>query len=137
MAAAFALTCIGGTDVGRVRRYRVANRLLDDRWAIAQKPSSMVRSDTWAGVKEGWQVLGPEKKIKVHRQPSGEQFADCASHGPGGSVASTAVPIFTEDLDSLFRGMTSDLLISRTDPFLTRFQHTDPLSFSAPTRLRK
>ena len=55
-----------------------------------------------AGVKECWMDLGPEKKIEVHRQPAGEQFAECAIHGPGGALASTAVPGFTVDLGSLF-----------------------------------
>ncbi|MBI5387859.1 MAG: Uma2 family endonuclease [Verrucomicrobia bacterium] len=55
-----------------------------------------------AGVKEVWLVLGPEKQIEVHRQPTGEQFAEHALHGPGGTLASAVVPGFTVELDSLF-----------------------------------
>ena len=61
-----------------------------------------LRAYAGAGVKECWLVLAPEKKIEVHRQPAGEQFAECAVHGPGGSLTSTAVPSFTLDLASLF-----------------------------------
>ena len=63
---------------------------------------SKLRAYASAGVKECWLVLGPEKKIEVHRQPSGEQFAEMTVHGPGGSLTSSAVPSFTVDLDSLF-----------------------------------
>ena len=63
---------------------------------------SKLRAYASAGVKECWLVLGPEKKIEVHRQPAGEQFAECAVHGPGGSLTSAAVPGFTVDLGSLF-----------------------------------
>lgn len=61
-----------------------------------------LRAYASAGVKECWLVLGPEKKIEVHRQPAGEQFAECAVHGPGGSLTSTAVSSFMVDLASLF-----------------------------------
>jgi len=64
---------------------------------------SKLRAYAVAGVKECWLVLGPEKQIEVHRQPQGEQFAECALHGPGGLLNSTAVPSFTVELDSLFR----------------------------------
>ncbi|MCX6904819.1 MAG: Uma2 family endonuclease [Verrucomicrobia bacterium] len=55
-----------------------------------------------AGVKECWLVLGPEKQIEVHRQPQGDQFAEHATHGPGGQVTSMVVPSFTVELDRLF-----------------------------------
>jgi Uma2 family endonuclease len=61
-----------------------------------------LRAYAGAGVKECWLVLGSEKKIEVHRQPAGEKFAECAIHGLGGSLTSTAVPSFTADLASLF-----------------------------------
>jgi Uma2 family endonuclease len=61
-----------------------------------------LRAYAGAGVKECWLVLGPEKQIEVHRQPQGEQFAEHAVHGPGGSLTSAVVPGFTVDLDSLF-----------------------------------
>ena len=63
---------------------------------------SKLRAYAGAGVKESWVVLEPEKKIEVHRQPAGEQFAECAVHAPGGSLTRTAVPSFTVDLASLF-----------------------------------
>jgi Uma2 family endonuclease len=63
---------------------------------------SKLRAYASAGVKECWLVLGPEKQIEVDRQPQGEQFAEHALHGPGGSLNSTAVPSFTVELDRLF-----------------------------------
>lgn len=63
---------------------------------------SKLRAYARAGVKECWLVLGPEKTIEVHRQPVGEQFAEWAVHGPGGSLTSTSVPSFTVDVASLF-----------------------------------
>jgi len=55
-----------------------------------------------AGVKECWLVLGMEQQIEVHRQPAGDQFAQHAVHGPGGTLASASVPGFAVDLESLF-----------------------------------
>lgn len=63
---------------------------------------SKLRAYAGAGVKECWMVLGPEQKIEVHQQPAGALFAQCAVHGPGGSLASTALPNFTVDLANLF-----------------------------------
>ena len=63
---------------------------------------SKLRAYAGAGVKECWLVLGPEKQIEVHRQPQGEQFAEHALHGPGGSLTSAAAPSFTVELDRLF-----------------------------------
>ena len=63
---------------------------------------SKLRAYTTAGVKECWLVLGPEKLIEVHRQPSGEQFTERAIHGPGGTLTSTEIADFTVDLDRLF-----------------------------------
>ena len=63
---------------------------------------SKLRAYAIAGVKEGWLVWGPEHPIEVHRQPQGEHFAECAGHGPGGSLTSAAVPAFTVELDRLF-----------------------------------
>ena len=63
---------------------------------------SKLRAYARVGVKECWLVLGPEKQIEVYRQPTGEQFAESAVHGPGGTLTSTAVPEFTVDLGKLF-----------------------------------
>jgi Uma2 family endonuclease len=63
---------------------------------------SKLRAYALAGVKECWLVLTPEKQIEVHRQPQGEQFAEHAVHGPGGSLTSAAVPGFAIELDRLF-----------------------------------
>ena len=63
---------------------------------------SKLRAYASAGVKECWLVLGPEKQIEVHRQPQGEQFAEHALHGPGGSLTSAVAPGFTVELDRLF-----------------------------------
>jgi Uma2 family endonuclease len=63
---------------------------------------SKLRAYATAGVKEWWLVLAPEKQIEVHRQPQGEQFAEHAIHGPGGTLTRAAVPGFTADLDRIF-----------------------------------
>ena len=63
---------------------------------------SKLRAYASAGVPECWLVLGPEKQIEVHRQPQGEQFAEHAVHGPGGTLTSTVVPGFTAELDRIF-----------------------------------
>ena len=63
---------------------------------------SKLRAYAAAGVKGCWLVRGPEKQIEVHRQPSGEQYAESAMHGPGGTLASTAVPGFAVAMHELF-----------------------------------
>jgi Uma2 family endonuclease len=63
---------------------------------------SKLRAYASADVKECWLVLGPEKQIEVHRGPQGEQFAEHAVHGPGGSLTSPTLPGFTVELTSLF-----------------------------------
>ena len=55
-----------------------------------------------AQVKECWFVLGPEKKIEVYRQPKDGRFTEHTVHGPGGTLASAALPEFTISLDALF-----------------------------------
>src|SRR5256885_698988 len=59
---------------------------------------SKLRAYATAGVKECWLVLGPEKQIKVHREPIERQFAQRTLSGPGGQLVSIAVPSFAMDL---------------------------------------
>ena len=47
-------------------------------------------------------MLAPEKQIEVHRQPQGEQFAEHAVHGPGGTLTSAAMPGLMAELDRIF-----------------------------------
>ena len=63
---------------------------------------SKLRAYAGAGVKECWLVLGPEQKIEVYRQPKEGQFTTHTIHGPGGTLASAALPEFTLSLDALF-----------------------------------
>ena len=63
---------------------------------------SKLRAYATAGVKECRLVLGPEKKIEVHRQPKDGQFTEHALHGPGGTLTSAALPEFTLSLGTLF-----------------------------------
>jgi len=63
---------------------------------------SKLRAYASAGVKECWLVLGPEKQIEVHRQPTGGQFAERVVSGPGGQLVCVAVPSFAVDLEALF-----------------------------------
>jgi Uma2 family endonuclease len=63
---------------------------------------SKLRAYAAAGVKECWLILGPEKKIEVYRQPADGRYTAQTLHGPGGTLASAAVPEFTLPLDALF-----------------------------------
>ena len=63
---------------------------------------SKLRAYAAAGVKECWLILGPEKQIEVYRQPKEGQFTEHALHGPGGALASAALPEFTLALDAFF-----------------------------------
>ena len=55
-----------------------------------------------AGVKEVWYVLAPEKQIEVHRHAENGRYTELQTLGPGGRVASSAVPAVVVDLDDLF-----------------------------------
>lgn len=68
---------------------------------------SKLRAYASAGVKEVWLVLAPEKQIEVHHQAQGERYAQHALQGPGGSVASVALPQFVVELDALFAGVSA------------------------------
>ena len=81
---------------------RTAELVIEIRVSTHDYNRSKLRAYASAGVKECWLVLGPEKQIEVHRGPQGEQFAEHAVHGPGGSLTSRALPSFAVDLTSLF-----------------------------------
>lgn len=63
---------------------------------------SKLRAYASAGVKECWLVLGPEKQIEVHRQPSEGAYVEQTLHGPGGHLGCAALPGFTVDMDAIF-----------------------------------
>ena len=63
---------------------------------------SKLRAYATAAVNECWLVLAPEKQIEVYRQPKDGQFTEFATHGPGGTLTSTALPQFTLSLDAFF-----------------------------------
>jgi Uma2 family endonuclease len=63
---------------------------------------SKLRAYADAGVKECWLVLGPERKIEVYRQPKEGRFTEQAVYGPGGTLASAALPEFTLQIDAFF-----------------------------------
>jgi Uma2 family endonuclease len=63
---------------------------------------SKLRAYAFAGVKECWLVLGPEKKIEVYRQPKDGQYTEQIQHGPGGTLSSATLPEFVLSLKSLF-----------------------------------
>jgi Uma2 family endonuclease len=63
---------------------------------------SKLRAYAAAGVKEVWLVLAPEQQIEVYQKPAQGEFADRKLHGPGGWLASAALPQFTLDLDTFF-----------------------------------
>lgn len=63
---------------------------------------SKLRAYASAKVKECWLVLGPEKQIEVHHNPTAQRFAEHALYGPGGVITSVAIPQVTVDLAALF-----------------------------------
>ncbi|HEV7926375.1 MAG TPA: Uma2 family endonuclease [Verrucomicrobiae bacterium] len=63
---------------------------------------SKLRAYASAAVKECWLILGPEKKIEVYRQPADGRYTEQTLHGPGGTLASAALPEFTLALDAFF-----------------------------------
>jgi Uma2 family endonuclease len=63
---------------------------------------SKLRAYATAGVKECWLILGPEKRIEVYRQPKEGRFTEHETHGPGGTLASAALPELTLTLDAFF-----------------------------------
>jgi Uma2 family endonuclease len=65
-----------------------------DRWKL--------RAYASAGVKECWLVLGREKQIEVHREPTEGEFAQRTLHGPGARLTSTVIPSFAVELSTLF-----------------------------------
>jgi Uma2 family endonuclease len=63
---------------------------------------SKLRAYANAGVKEVLRVLGREKQIEVHRQPSEGECAERTLRGPGARLTSAAFSGFTMDLSKLF-----------------------------------
>ncbi len=63
---------------------------------------SKLRAYAAANVKECWLVLGPEKRIEVHRTPAGELFLEKTEFGPGGTAASQSVPALRLSLEKFF-----------------------------------
>ena len=55
-----------------------------------------------AGVKECWLVCAPEQRVEVYRQPKDGQYGEQSVHGPGGTLASAAVPELVLRLEELF-----------------------------------
>jgi Uma2 family endonuclease len=68
----------------------------------AEYDRSKLRAYASAGIKECWLVLGPERQIEVFRVPAGHAFSEHSLHGPGGWLASTALPGLRVDLAALF-----------------------------------
>ncbi|MGO8675357.1 MAG: Uma2 family endonuclease [Limisphaerales bacterium] len=61
-----------------------------------------LRAYAAAGVREVWLVLAPRKQVEVWRLGQNAQFAEPTAYGPGGAVASQAVPEFMLQLEALF-----------------------------------
>ncbi len=92
---------------GRIKEYRhehphTAELVIEVCITSADYDRSKLPAYAAAGVKECWLVLGEQKQIEVHRQPAEEKFAECATHGPGGKLTSSAVPELVVELDALF-----------------------------------
>ena len=55
-----------------------------------------------AGVKECWLVCAPEQRVEVYREPKDGRYSEQSIHGPGGMLASAAVPEVVLALEELF-----------------------------------
>lgn len=62
-----------------------------------------LRAYAGAGVRECWLILGPEKQIEFHREPAEGVYRENVVHGPGGRIASRALPGLEIDLPALFQ----------------------------------
>jgi Uma2 family endonuclease len=92
---------LGGEEDFRLAHPRTAELVIEVCVTSADYDRSKLRAYASVGVRECWLVLGREKQIEVHRQPSGDQFAERTLHGPGARLTSIAIPSFTVDLSKL------------------------------------
>ena len=91
----------GQTTDFRLTHPRTAELVIEVCVTSADYDRSKLRAYASAGVKECWLVLGREKQIEVHRQPSEGLFAERTLHGPGARLTSTAIPSVSVDLSTL------------------------------------
>jgi Uma2 family endonuclease len=92
----------GGVDDFITEHPKTAELVIEVCVTSHEYDRSKLRAYAGAGVKEVWLVLGSEKQIEVHCQPVEGQFSQQATHGPGGSLTSQAVPSLRVDLTALF-----------------------------------
>jgi len=93
----------GNEDDYLAEHPRTAELVIEVCVSSQEYDRSKLRAYASAGVKECWLVLGPEQQIEVSRQPAGGQYAERQIIGPGGQLASVAVPGFAVELDALFK----------------------------------
>jgi len=93
---------LGSEDDFQREHPRTAELVIEVCVSSTDYDRSKLRAYATAGVKECWLVLGQEKQIEVRCAPAGDRFSELAVHGPGGRLASLAVPGLSADLDSLF-----------------------------------
>jgi len=62
-----------------------------------------LRAYAMAGVKECWLLLVPEKRVEVYRVPQHGEFTQGLQFGPGGTLTSSALPMFTLDLADFYK----------------------------------
>jgi Uma2 family endonuclease len=97
------ISVVGGTESDfRDDHPHTAEFVIEVSITSHEYDRSKLRAYASAGVKECWLVLGPEKQIEVYRHPKDGQFTEQSVHGPGGALASAALPEFTLSLDALF-----------------------------------
>src|SRR6185369_14910517 len=84
----------GGEGRFSAKHPRTAELVIEVCVTSIEYDRSKLRAYASAGVKECWLVVQPQKQIEVLLRPSGDRFAECTVHGPGGILTSAAVPSF-------------------------------------------
>jgi Uma2 family endonuclease len=92
----------GAMEDYRLEHPHTAEQVIEVCVASHDYDRSKLRAYAGAGVKEVWLVLVPEKQIEAHRLPVGNRFRESLLYGPGGRLASAALPGLEVDLDGLF-----------------------------------
>jgi Uma2 family endonuclease len=86
----------------RLAHPRTAELVIEVCVTSADYDRSKLRAYARAAVKECWLILGPERRVEVHRSPVGDKFIEPSVHGPTGRLQSRALPAFAVDLTELF-----------------------------------
>jgi Uma2 family endonuclease len=86
----------------RLAHPRTAELVIEVCVTSADYDRSKLRAYAGAAIKECWLVLGPERQVEVYRSPTGDQFTERNTYGPGDRLRSTGLPSFALDVSQLF-----------------------------------